>query len=152
MRRRLTAGRSILLTLLVVTGLLASACGSDGDTQDRGSGSVTPIGEFTSRQGLLRQYFLVSPKLTDQQIVTIATRLHDDHPEAWLWLMDDDAQMPQLLKALPATERGDLSTYPSLWVDQHTVAHSVITVGGGPRQWVLFAGAGTGTELVTLPR
>lgn len=148
----MTRLRLIVPTLVAALVLMLAACGSDEAAPDSGNASAKPIGEFTTGQGLHRAYYLVSPGLSDAEVVTLAKRLHEQQPDSWLWLMDDEAQMPQLLESLPQAERGDLSNYPTMWVQQHTVAHSVITVGEGPREWVLFKGADPGTELVAIPR
>lgn len=144
--------RRILAAVLVGAAvLLVGGCGylDTSDQPDDITMQAEPIGHFTTRQGFDREYYLIPAGMSRAKFVELAEAVHEFNPEAWLWFMDDDSQMPALLKSLPQTEKGDVSEFPSEWVAAHTVGHSVMTIGGGPRMWVLYQGADSGTELAS---
>lgn len=119
---------------------------------------ITPVaehvlGEFTDSRGFRRLYLLVSPELSDAQIVDLARRVHAREDGAWLWFLNSDEKIAQVLATLPATEKGDTSQYPGQWVEAHTVAHSAMEVVLGEKRsrWRLFKGPYSAAVLAELP-
>lgn len=114
-----------------------SAASSPYDAQ------VKMLGGFTDRHGFLRKYVLVSPGLSDKQLLTLARQLHRIEPDTWFWFIDDDSQIHALLASLPKSEKGDDRGFPTQYVQQHVLAHVELDVGSKGRQWVLKRGAGS---------
>jgi len=99
---------------------------------------------LTDRYGILRKYLQVKPGLDDAALTALARTLHGAEPETWFWLLDDDAQAPALIEALPRTAQGDNTGYPIDWVQAHTVANLRMEVNpDGGERWVLARGWGS---------
>lgn len=129
---------------------------SDMKTSSAATATAAPLrtlGEYTDPHGIRRLYLLVSPNLSDAQIMTLAQAVHAKEKNAWLWLLDSDEKAAQMMEALPRTAQGDMAGYPGTWVQAHTVAHSqqeLLPKGAGKR-WALYKGPYTGTLLGELP-
>lgn len=132
---------------------------SEGNSDMKTSSAATAaaplrtLGEYTDPHGIRRLYLLVSPSLSDAQIMTLVQAVHAKEKNAWLWLLDSDEKAAQMMEALPRTAQGDMAGYPGAWVQAHTVAHSqqeLLPKGAGKR-WALYKGPYTGTLLGELP-
>ncbi|ALG84929.1 hypothetical protein [Gordonia phthalatica] len=145
--------RLVVVLLGAVMALVVAGCGylDNSDQQDGITSQAEPIGSFTTAQGFERQYYLIPKGMSGAKFIELAEAVHEFNPETWLWFMDDDSEMPALLASLPKTEKGDLEGFPREWVARHTVGHSVLEIGGGPRTWVLYEGAENVNRLASRP-
>lgn len=115
-------------------------------------------GEFTNRHGFRYVYAIIPAGLSTPELIDRARAIHQQQPDAWLWLLDSDAEIDALLAALPAIEQTppdalpDMSKFPKAYLEQHTRAQSVLVMHPDRRRtWVLYQGNGRDVELATLP-
>ena len=154
---KVVAGRRSVVQMLVVilSAIVVITAGGCGYLEPAETDDITmqaePIGEVTLAQGFERQYYLIPQGMSRAEFVELAEAVHEFNPETWLWFLDDDAQVPALLKALPRLAKGDDAGFPLAWVAAHTVGHSVVEVDGESRTWVLYEGAETANRLVSRP-
>ena len=90
---------------------------SDMKTSSAATAAAAPLrtlGEYTDPHGIRRLYLLVSPNLSDAQIMTLAQAVHAKEKNAWLWLLDSDEKAAQMMEALPRTAQGDMAGYPAV--------------------------------------
>lgn len=109
-------------------------------------GVLGMLGTFEQQVGNIRRsYVLIEPSLTDDQVIDIAQALRDEDPEPWYYLMDSDDEFDVMFEALPATEQGDLSTWPVEYVEDHFVARTAQEIrsvdGDVERVWQVEGGA-----------
>ena len=159
--RRIGAAALLLGALGTATAQAASpqaqaTSKGNSDMKTSSAAAAAPLrtlGEYTDPHGIRRLYLLVSPNLSDAQIMTLVQAVHAKEKNAWLWLLDSDEKAAQMMEALPRTAQGDMAGYPGAWVQAHTVAHSqqeLLPKGAGKR-WALYKGPYTGTLLGELP-
>jgi hypothetical protein len=98
------------------------------------------LGTYPTRIGTYA-YVKVPRGMSNGQIISLARRLHTYRPSDTFWLLDDGSEIRQLLAALPKTAKGDYSTYPRRWFDQHCVAYIELVTGAGKLYWVVLKGA-----------
>lgn len=134
----------IVVATVITLGLSACSEQSQSEKNTRGSSStqsaspstqpdpyaaeVKAWGEITDRFGHLRKYVQVAPGLKEDQLVKLATRLHQGEPETWFYLYDDDAKLQDLVDSLPDTAKSDLSDFPVDWSQEHLVAQLVLEI------------------------
>lgn len=139
-----------------------AAAASEGNAMPAATSSSTPpaiapvrtLGTFTNRLGFRHLYLLVPTGLSDAQLVALAKGVHAREKDAWLWLLDSDAQADALLAALPKVEKGDAVSLPREWFRAHTRAYSVLEIvpkaQGGGRRWALYRGPYATEDLLTV--
>lgn len=125
---------------------------------DAGDRDWRIAGEYVNRRGFRNVYAIIPPGLSQEELVARAEAIHQQEPDAWLWLLDSDAELGKVLAALPAIEQTppdelpDMSQFPSAYLDKHVRANSALVLHpDGRRTWVLYAGQGRSEELATLP-
>lgn len=105
---------------------------------------VKALGEITDRYGFRRKYVVVSPGLSDAQVVELAKQLHAGEPKTLFWMLNDQTKAPQMMKALPRTALGDYKGYPLEWVEKHTAGQIMMELmPGGGKRYVVYRGAGS---------
>lgn len=97
------------------------------------------LGRFEDQFGFERIYVKLRPGLNDAQLIAFGREWHAKEPKGWVWFLDDDAKVKQLLASLPETEKGDLSNFPAEWVATHSLGHIQMEIlPGGGRRWTLM--------------
>ena len=144
----------VALVMAAVTGLSQAA---PEPAQLSPSVGATPsgvqfIGEYRDGLNIRRRYYVVPASTTDDQLIELATQLHRQQKDAWLWFLNSGEQAKQMMEALPATRNSDYSRYPAQWVKEHTAGHTGLMLAGkGVRQWVLIKGPKSEPVLAKLP-
>jgi hypothetical protein len=86
--------------------------------------------------------YLIPKNLSQEELITLAGRLHDDEPKSFLVLVDDDKKAEQYVTYHEQAEKGAADVeFPQDWADEHIVA-SVIMFLEGERKWYLTKGYG----------
>ena len=156
----LLCGLTITCAVFATDGAQAqNATSAQPATAQAVTGTVTlsmakPIGGFTDSRGFHRRYFVVPAGLSDAQLTELARLLHAREKVAWLWLLDSDEKAQQMMDTVEKVRWDNSHGYPAAWVEKHTVAHSSLVYlppNAKARQWVLFKGPYSKTQLSTLP-
>lgn len=136
----------------------AAASAGEAAGADAGDRDWRIAGEYVNRRGFRNVYAIIPPGLSQEELVARAEAIHQQEPDAWLWLLDSDAELDKVLAALPAIEQTpadelpDMSQLPSAYLAKHVRANSALVMHpDGRRTWVLYAGQGRSEELATLP-
>ena len=119
---------------------------------DATTSGVQFVGEYRDGLNIRSRYYVVPSSTTDDQLIELATQLHRQQKDAWLWFLNSGEQAKQMMDALPATRNSDYSRYPAQWVKAHTAGHTGLMLAGkGVRQWVLIKGPTSEPVLAKLP-
>jgi len=98
---------------------------------------VTPLTEAT---GLASWAWLLiaAPPPPGGAGLAVAGDIHRKEPDAWLFLLDDEEKIPEMLAA---NRSGDMSSFPAEWVKQHlSGSTSLMLMPDGKRRWAVFEG------------
>ncbi len=132
-----------LLSLLVMSAPSPSASQMPQPQKPDDKPTFKVLGTFTNRYKIANKYILVAPKLSDDELIKLAKKLHHKEPDVTFWFLDDDSQFSQLLKSLKEIEAGNTGSFPQAWAKQHIIANlQPWYASGRGTYWVLCKGDG----------
>ena len=94
-------------------------------------------------------YVVIDTPASRDDLIAVAGDIHRKEPDAWLFLLDDEEKIPEMLAA---NRSGDMSSFPAEWVKQHlSGSTSLMLMPDGKRRWAVFEGQSRSEPIAELP-
>ena len=109
----------------------------------KGKSQVRILGTLTNRFKMVNKYVLVAKRLSDKELVKIATKLHRAEPKTTFFFLDDAGKSAQMLKWIKdyAADKAAMTDPIFKWMTEHIVANlQEMTGGGRGKYWALSKG------------
>ena len=118
-------------------------------SENTAAASWKTAAEFRAPNGLRYLYVVIDPPATRDDLIAVAGDIHRKEPDAWLFLLDAEEKIPEMLAA---NRSGDMSSFPAEWVKQHlSGSTSLMLMPDGKRRWAVFEGQSRSEPIAELP-
>ena len=118
-------------------------------SENTAAASWKTAAEFRAPNGLRYLYVVIDTPATRDDLIAVAGDIHRKEPDAWLFLLDAEEKIPEMLAA---TRSGDMSSFPAEWVKQHlSGSTSLMLMPDGKRRWAVFEGQSRSEPIAELP-
>ena len=116
---------------------------SESASESKSESDAKVVGTFTNRRNIVNKYILVEKAISEDKLIELAKKLHEDEPQANLWFVDDDSRSDEMVQWVKAYEKGEATLSDSIydWMGDHVVANVQQYFGqGGTKYWALSKG------------
>lgn len=108
------------------------------------------VGEFRAPNGFRYLYVVIPRPGNREGLVAAARAIHEKEPDAWLFLLDDEEKVPEILAA---NRSGDTRAFPAKWMARHLLGSTAVltNTSDGRRPWVVYEGQSRSEPVAELP-